>query len=223
MPIPDALLARMQAEAARGDMPIDVEVYTEADRDPTVPIVLGSGSLAASFGFLGRDPGRHEVVHGEPFIGAGGRLLRDVLHERLHEGPAPDVEAARAAGQSLFWCNTVPYKPVGNKAWSMKVKRRFSPFIAELMVDHWAGNTLITLGNVALDWFRIEAPHEKDRLADFAKQADRYESSLTITLRGKSITLLPLPHPSPLNAQWYRKVPDLLRARLDGLGWPPQA
>lgn len=220
MPIPDALKARIQAEAARGDMPIDVDVYTEAERDPTVPIVLGSGNLGARIGFFGRDPGRHEVLLGEPFIGAGGRILRDVLHERLHGGPAPDVEAARTAGQGLFWGNTVPYKPVGNKAWSMKVKRRFAPFIAELLVDHWAGDQLITLGNVALDWFRIEAPQEKGPLAAFAKDDGRYEQSLTITLRGKPITLHPLPHPSPLNAQWYSKVPDLLRARLDALGWP---
>lgn len=220
MPIPEALRARIQAEAAKGDMPVDEAVYEAAGRDPTAPIVLGSGSLAARIGILGRDPGRHEIVHAEPFIGAGGRMVRDALHERLHGGPAPDVEAARAAGASLFWCNTVPYKPLGNKAWSMKVKRRFSPFIAELLVDHWAGDQLITLGNVALDWFRIEAPDEKARLAEFGARAERYTESLTVTLRGKAITLHPLPHPSPLNAQWYRKVPELLNARLDALGWP---
>ena len=202
-------------------MPIDVAVYEGAGMPPTEPLVCGSGSLTARIGFFGRDPGTHEVIHREPFIGAGGRILRDVLHERLHGGAAPSVAAAREAGRSMFWANTVPYKPVGNKAWSVKVKRRFSPFIAELLVDHWAGDQLITLGNVALDWFRFEAPHEKDRLAAFAKRDDRYGESLTITLRDKAITLHPLPHPSPLNAAWYRKVPDLLRARLDALGWPP--
>ena len=201
-------------------MPIDVEVYQQIGRDPTEPVVLGSGSLEAKVGFLGRDPGRDEIRHGEPFIGAGGKVLRDLLHDRQFGGPAPDVEAAKKAGKTLFWCNTVPYKPVGNKAWSVGVKRRFSPLIAELLVNHWSGDQLITLGNVALDWFRFEAPEEKARLAAFAKQEDRYTESLTITLRGKPITLHPLPHPSPLNAQWYGKVPDLLRARLDALGWP---
>lgn len=221
MPIPESLRDRIRAEAERGDMPIDLEVYAEAGRPPTDPVVCGSGSLEARIGFFGRDPGRHEIVHGEPFIGAGGKLLRDVLHDRLHGGPAPDVDAARDAGRQLFWANTVPYKPVGNKAWSMKVKRRFSPLVAELLVDHWQGTDLIVLGNVALDWFRIEAPHEKARLAAFASRDDRYVESLPVTLRGKAITLHPLPHPSPLNTQWYRKVPDLLRARLDALGWAP--
>lgn len=220
MPIPASLRARIQAEAARGDMPIDTEVYATAGRPPTDPVVLGSGSLDARVGFFGRDPGRHEVLHGEPFIGAGGRVLRDVLHDRTIGGPAPDVEAARRAGQHLFWANTVPFKPVGNKAWSMKVKRRFSGLIAELLVDHWKGDQLLLLGNVALDWFRIEAPHEKARLATFGKRPERYTESLLITLRGKPITLHPLPHPSPLNARWFRKVPDLLRARLDSLGSP---
>lgn len=220
MPIPSALASRLQAEAAKGDMPIDTEVYASAGLDPTHPVVLGSGSLDARIGFFGRDPGRHEVLHQEPFIGAGGRILRDVLHDRQFGGPAPTVEAAKKAGQTVFWGNTVPYKPLGNKAWSMKVKRRFSGMIAELLVDHWQGDQLLLLGNVALDWFRIEAPHEKERLKAFGKRTSRYTESLGITLRGKPITLHPLPHPSPLNARWYRKVPDLLAARLDALGWP---
>ena len=130
MPSLTPLMARLAAEAARGDMAIDLPVYAEAGRDPTEAVLLGSGSLSARVGFFGRDPGRHEILLGEPFIGAGGRLVRDALHAARPGGSTPDVDAAIRSGQGMFWANTVPYKPTGNKAWSMGVKRRFSPLIA---------------------------------------------------------------------------------------------
>ena len=216
----DSVMQRLSAEAARGDMPVDEAVYAEAGRPVTDPVLLGSGSLSSRVGIFGRDPGRQEIHLGEPFIGAGGRLVRDVLHERRFGGKAPDVDAARRAGQSLFWGNTVPFKPLGNKAWSMKVKRRFSPLIAEVLVHHWQGDQLITLGNVAFDWFRIEDRSVQPALRAHWALPDRYERSVTISFLGKPITLHPLPHPSPLNARWYPRFPALLHARLEALGWP---
>lgn len=216
----DGLMARLEAEAAKGGMPVDAAVYAAAGRPVTQPVLLGSGSLDAAVGVFGRDPGRFEIHHGEPFIGAGGRLVRDALHARLHGGPAPDVPAAIRAGSGLFWANTVPYKPLGNKAWSMKIKRRFSPLIAELLAEHWRGRHLLTLGNVAFDWFRIEAPELKPALKAFWAREDRYEASLEVEFRGRALVLHPLPHPSPLNARWYKQFPSLLHRRLDAIGWP---
>lgn len=213
------LLDRIQAEARNGDMGIDTPVYAEAGKDPTAPILTGSGSLTAPLGVMGRDPGRFEVVHGEPFIGKGGQLVRDGLHRAAIGGGCPDLAASIAVGQRIFWANTVPYKPLGNKAWSVKVKRRFVPFIRELLVERWAGHDLITLGNVAFDWFRLAEPGLRDDLKAFWARDDRYEASLDIDLAGKRITLHPLPHPSPLNATWYPKFPGLLDARLERLGW----
>ena len=34
----------------------------------------------------------------------------------------------------------------------------------------------------------------------------------------RELRIHPLPHPSPLNATWYKRFPDLLRARLRTLG-----
>ena len=41
---------------------------------------------SADIGIFGRDPGRHEVVHGEPFVGKGGELVRDGLHRATRGG-----------------------------------------------------------------------------------------------------------------------------------------
>lgn len=196
----NAILEQIRAEARRGDMPIDLPVYAEAGLDPVEPVLLGSGSLDAPIGIFGRDPGRHEILQREPFIGKGGQLIREALGDEV-----------------VFWANTVPYKPIGNKAWSVKIKRRFLPMIRQYLVEAWQGHELITCGNVAFEWFGLADASLKPTLAAFWKRDDRYEASLPITLDGKPITLHPLPHPSPLNARWYPKFPALMRARLQRL------
>lgn len=212
-----ALRARLSAEAAAGDMPIDTPVYAAAGLPPTTPVLLGRGSLAARIGFFGRDPGRHEVLQQEPFVGAGGRLIRDGLHRLHHRTDCPDDAAALAIGAGYFWGNTVPFKPIGNKVWSVKVRRRFAPIITDLLCDLWQGDQLITFGNVAFDWFRLADPALKEPIRTLWARPDRYTASLKITLRGKAITLHPLPHPSPLNAAWFGRFPGMLDARLSSL------
>lgn len=221
------LLDAMQAEAARGDMPIDVDVYTRVGLDPTTPVLMGAGSLDASVGFFGRDPGRTEVEQREPFIGQGGALVRHGIHRALFGENAPDAEARQAVGRHFFWANTVPYKPVGNKAWSVKVKRRFVPFVRTLLADRWTGTDLITFGNVAFDWFRLAFPEQKTAIRTFWAREDRYEATFSLDLGTRVLRIRPLPHPSPLNATWYRKIPGMVDQRLAEAGvdatWPRRA
>ena len=201
---------------------IDVEVYQRFERDPLEPII-GLGKPNQSIGFFGRDPGRDEVRHGEPFIGTGGQLVRKALYEHLYDEKMPDFEASRAVGEHFFWINTVPYKPVGNKAWSMKVKRHFHGLMNDVLISRWEGRTLITLGREAFLWFGIgRSKEERTRLEAFWKREDRFESSIEVTLeddRGEAQTfqLYPLPHPSPLNQTWYSRFPGLLKQRLEQL------
>lgn len=201
---------------------IDVDVYERFERDPLEPII-GLGKPNLRIGFFGRDPGRDEVRHGEPFIGAGGQLVRKALYEQLYGEKMPDFEASKAVGEHFFWINTVPYKPVGNKAWSMKVKRHFHGLMNEVLISRWEGRTLITLGREAFLWFGIgRSKEERDRLEAFWKQEDRFESSIEVTLEdaqgeARIFTLYPLPHPSPLNQTWYARFPELLRNRLTQL------
>lgn len=205
---------------------IDVETYERFGRDPLEPII-GLGKAEARIGFFGRDPGRDEVKHGEPFIGAGGQLVRKTVYRHLYGQQMPDFEASLALGRSFFWVNTVPYKPIGNKAWSMKVKRRFHPLMNALLIEQWQGRSLITLGREAFLWFGIDQPkEERQRIEDFWRREDRFESSIDVALSApagaeRRFTLYPLPHPSPLNATWYARFPDLLTARLAELDARP--
>jgi uracil-DNA glycosylase len=223
----EATLAELRTlarhEASQGDMAIDVAVYEALGRDPLEPLI-GGGNEGAAVGFFGRDPGREEIRWMEPLIGSAGKLVRGGVYRWRHGASPPDFEAERRVSAEVFFSNTVPYKPLGNKAWSVAVKRRFHGVIASYLVDHWSGSDLITLGNVAFHWFGIGADRdERAALKAFWAREDRYEATHVVSLsspltgRSKSLRLHPLPHPSPLNATWYPRFPGLLEARLEAL------
>ncbi|MEE7548836.1 uracil-DNA glycosylase [Xanthomonas sp. Kuri4-1] len=203
---------------------LDTAAYAQYGKDPLEPIV-GLGRRSARVAFFGRDPGRTEVERGEPFVGSGGRIVRKALYRHLHGAPMPEAadaarEAAHAVGTPFFWINTVPYKPVGNKAWSMAVKRRFHPLVRHLLVDAWRGRHVVTLGREAFLWFGIDQPPPvRAALAAFWQREDRFQAHIEVELRteaghARRFTLYPLPHPSPLNQTWFKRFPALLEARL---------
>lgn len=216
----DELIDDVRREAEREEFPVEKEIYERAKRNPAVPILF-AGSLTAPICVLGRDLGKDEVASGEPLIGAGGRLVRVGIYEAWHGEPPPksDRRVEAALGHSLL-TNTVPYKPPGNKAYSSAVKERFRPYVAELLAAHWKGKRVLTLGTEAFQWF---APYaDPDAVESLWGSEDRYESELSCVLtatRGssrvtKELTICPLPHPSPLNARWYKRFPELLAKRL---------
>lgn len=221
MPLTDPQ-CRAFADLAHDLDGVDHAVYERFERDPCEPII-GLGPAHARIAIFGRDPGREEVRHGEPFIGTGGQLVRATLYRHLYAQPMPDFDASLAVGRSFFWANTVPYKPLGNKAWSMKIKRRFQPLMQALLVADWQGRKIITLGREAFLWFGIgQTKAQRDRIEAFWKSADRFEASITVTLGApdgvtRDFDLHPLPHPSPLNATWYKRFPGLLEQRLSQL------
>jgi uracil-DNA glycosylase family 4 len=202
---------------------VDVDVYTSVNKDPTAPII-GEGPIDCRVAVFGRDPGRTEVEVGAPFVGAGGRLVRNALSEHLFGRGLAKGDLGLDVGARLFWANTVPYKPVGNKAWSIRVQRQFRPVMADLLLTRWRGSDVITLGREAFFWFGLEDAATNAALTSFWERDDRFSASLEVPLVGRDgrrrgVRLHPLPHPSPLNATWYRKVPELLKARLSVLGW----
>ena len=112
----------------------------------------------------------------------------------------PDFEAGRALGRHYFWINTVPYKPIGNKAWSMAVKRRFQPLMRQVADRQLAWPAYRHLGREAFLWFAIDQPREaRQRLEAFWQREDRFTASLDIDLQDArprtNLHLHPLPHP----------------------------
>lgn len=219
----EELKTRIESEARREEFSIDTLPYMKAGRDPHVPILF-AGSLDSTLAFFARDLGWNEVVQGEPLIGDAGQRVRKALYRRIFQKdpPAGDFHLSAAINHILL-TNTVPYKPVGNKAYSTGVKERFRPFIAELLTCHWHGNTIVTMGTEAFQWFKPYAA--KGGLDAFWKRRDRFESTIPITLAAdcggktvsREVSLAPLPHPSPLNQTYLKLFPALLDNRLKRL------
>ena len=87
---------------------------------------------------------------------------------------------------------------------------------------HWGGTQIVTLGTEAFKWFTPNGP--KEEIEGFWKRGDRYEAQLSITLEAVDfqgnkhqhpVSLLPLPHPSPLNKRYYAKFPQMLQQRIN--------
>ena len=216
----EALINQVQQEAQREEFPIDIPVYKYANLDPTYP-VLYAGNLQSPLCFFGRDLGRDEVKARQPLIGAAGTLVGQGFYQAMHQRKADSPQELQSICDRVLLSNTVPYKPPGNKAYSVKVKQRFRPYIEQLLVFHWQGNQIITLGTEAFKWYSLYGqPRELDT---FFRRSDRYNATLNINLtatdsKGKTdqklVSLLPLPHPSPLNQKYYAIFPQLLQTRL---------
>jgi uracil-DNA glycosylase len=223
------LIAQVQQEAQRAEFPIDIPVYKSAKLEPTKPI-LYAGHLLSPLCFFGRDLGRDEVHARQPLIGAAGTMVREGFYYAVHQQKAPTrKDLDDNILERVLLTNTVPYKPPGNKAYLTPVKQRFRPFLEQLFVLYWQGNQVITLGTEAFKWF---APYgKKGEVDDFFRQSDReaypkgnrFESLLTVKVsatddsgitHSKMISLLPLPHPSPLNQKYYTAFPKMLQKRL---------
>lgn len=216
----EQLIAQIQQEAQSATFPIDEPVYLAAGLNSTEPI-LYAGNLNSNLCIFARDLGKDEVYARQPLYGAAGKLVRKGLYRAIY-GQEPDRDTdLQIVCDRVLLTNTVPYKPIGNKAYSEAVKKRFRPFIEQLLVLYWQGDKIITLGNEAFNWF---APYgAKGALKEFFEQSDRYTKSIQVTLGAKDeegnlhqrlVTLMPLPHPSPLNQLYYAQFPQLLQQRL---------
>lgn len=187
---------------------IDADCYRRHGRDPAEPL-LGLGDANAPWCFFGRDPGEQEVRLHRPFVGGAGQKIRAVMQE------------FGLSDRDIFWMNTVPFKPVGNKPWPQAVRRRCQPALLELLA-RWSGTAVITFGEAAFKWFGLAGAELRRDVDRFWQRPDKYGARLPVALEiagaRRSFDLLPVPHPSGANAAWAKAFPDLLRARLRSAG-----
>jgi uracil-DNA glycosylase family 4 len=207
MPLSALELLRCIATELEG---IDVDCYRRYGRDPKEP-VLGLGKADARWCFFGRDPGEEELRLQRPFVGDAGQKIRAVMADL---GLSDD---------DVYWMNTVPFKPIGNRPWPVSVRRSCQPALLQLLAQ-WRGTSVVTFGEVAFKWFGLGSSEARRSVEQFWARADKYHASLQIALDVAGVerrfTLYPVPHPSGANAIWAAKFPDLLRARLRDGGTP---
>ncbi len=193
-------------------MPVDRAAYDRAGRDPRAPIV-SAGRLDARVCIVGRDLGREEVLHGQPLVGASGRLVRRGVLRALGLPEDPRDPLHGAALDHVLLCNLVPYKPIGNRAFPAAAREAFRPALEALLACRWTGEAVLALGREACDWFLpyLEGPPPGTGEGRFACEVP---CRIAAPCGERRFVLCPLPHPSPANAAWRSRFPDLLARRL---------
>ncbi|KQU80516.1 MULTISPECIES: uracil-DNA glycosylase family protein [unclassified Rhizobacter] len=209
-------IVRDLQNVVRGHAQLDADAHG-SDLQPVLP----RGPRDAAICFFGRDPGEKEAKCGIPFVGESGQRLRNALLSFYTPSASQDEQSRLRIGERFFWMSTVPFKPKGNKPWSQRVRLACQPILLQFMHAQWSGRDVITFGNEAFFWFGIGQPDEtRQRLHAFWDQGDiKYERSIDIPLPGlaRAVRLHPMPHPSPANARWRARFPELLQQRLSML------
>ena len=86
--------------------------------DTRTRLVFGSGDLHARLMFIGEAPGKNEDLTGEPFVGAAGKLLDELL------------DSIGLARSQVFIANMVKCRPPGNRDPEDPEIDTCSPFLA---------------------------------------------------------------------------------------------
>lgn len=115
--------------------------------------VFGVGDPAADWMVVGEAPGEQEDLKGEPFVGAAGRLLDQMLLSiglARHE-PEPQAAAGRAAPprQGVYIANTLKCRPPGNRNPQPEELARCEPFLLR-QIDLVRPRVILAMGRFAV-------------------------------------------------------------------------
>src|ERR1044071_4974437 len=132
-------------------------------------VVFGVGNPHASVMFVGEAPGFHEDRQGEPFVGAAGKLLNDLL------------QSASLSRADIYIANVIKCRPPNNRDPEPDEVETCKPFLLE-QIEMIRPALVCSLGN----WATQTLLDRKVRTRTGQGQPIRLENFL----------LLPLPHPA---------------------------
>lgn len=96
-------------------------------------LVFGTVNPDADIVFVGEAPGKNEDLKGEPFVGAAGKFLNEML------------AAANLKREDVYITNIVKYRPPNNRDPLPEEKRAFWPYLMQ-QLEIIAPKVVITLG-----------------------------------------------------------------------------
>lgn len=135
-------------------------------------LVMGVGNDNADILFIGEAPGKNEDLQGEPFVGAAGKFLDEMLAQ---------IGLSRS---QVYITNIVKYRPPNNRDPRPDEKKAFWPFLVrQIMIIK--PKIIATLGRHSMEYFlpdrRITQIHGQPKRMNFG---------------GEKIVVMPLYHPA---------------------------
>lgn len=128
--------------------------------------VFGTGALQAHWMIVGEAPGEQEDLQGEPFVGAAGRLLDNMLRAAgltradAAEEPASALPAppASLSAQQVYIANTLKCRPPRNRNPSPEEMAQCEPFLSR-QIELLRPRLILAMGRYAVQsLLRTDAP-----------------------------------------------------------------
>jgi DNA polymerase len=118
---------------------LDDKVAPELAKGAT-QLVFGVGNPNAEIVFIGEAPGKNEDLKGEPFVGAAGRFLDEML------------AMIGLKREDIYITNIVKYRPPNNRDPYPDEKQEFLPYL-ESQLEAIQPKLVVTLGRHSLNCF----------------------------------------------------------------------
>lgn len=101
-------------------------------------LVFGVGNPQSEIVFIGEAPGKNEDLQGEPFVGAAGRFLNEML------------EMIGLKRSDIYITNIVKYRPPNNRDPRPDEKSAFLPYLKK-QLDVIQAKLIVLLGRHSMD------------------------------------------------------------------------
>lgn len=101
-------------------------------------LVFGVGNAEAEIVFIGEAPGKKEDEQGEPFVGAAGKFLNEML------------EMIGLKRKDIYITNIIKYRPPNNRDPLPEEKLAFLPFLKK-QLEIIKPKLIVTLGRHSMD------------------------------------------------------------------------
>lgn len=148
-------------------------------REGATQLVFGAGNPDSDIVFIGEAPGKNEDLQGEPFVGAAGKFLNEML-EMI------DLER-----KDIYITNIVKYRPPGNRDPYPDEKKVFLPYL-QSQLEVIQPKVVVTLGRHSMNCFlpdlQISQVHGQPKRVRLALKQDKQDAL--------QVVILPLFHPA---------------------------
>jgi len=162
-------------------------------KETATQLVFGVGNPNADILFIGEAPGKNEDQKGEPFVGAAGKFLNEMLAM---------VDLSR---EDVYITNIVKYRPPENRDPLPDEKAAFLPYL-QAQLEVIQPKVVVTLGRHSMNCFlpdlqisKIHGQPKRIRI-NMRQQAERMQEGETgvspESSHGVAIVIMPLFHPA---------------------------
>ncbi len=153
-------------------------LYAERVKNKVFP-VIGAGNHDAQIMFVGEAPGKNEAQTGQPFCGASGRVLDELL------------ESISLEREDVYITNIVKDRPTANRDPSPEEIKMYGPFL-DRQIDIIQPKIIATLGRYSAEYImkKFDLDLEIESIGKMRGKIFEAETSFG------EIKIIPLLHPA---------------------------